>query len=117
MNDEQYKRFRKMDSDPIKCLFIKKDKVGNIHFLINGSKESHYKVTIGKNGTLTCSCPDFINNCKQNRCVCKHCLHVIYKKLKLFKNLEHSFFNRLYFTPDEIQNINNIFKNNLNKKI
>jgi len=110
MNDEQYKRFRKMNADKLKCLFTKRDPSGNMHFLVSGSTGTRYKVSVYKNGVINCSCPDFCHGCKDNDCVCKHCLHVIYKVLKLFRDVNHKFFERLYFTPDEIQTIKKIYK-------
>lgn len=116
MNDEQYKRFRKMNAENIECLISKKDKNGGLHFLINGSTGTHYKVSIYPNGKISCGCPDFTHNSKDNECVCKHCLFVLYKELRLFKNLEHYFFKRRFFTPDEIQIIQKLYKNNLKQK-
>ena len=120
MNDEQYKRFRKMNAESIKCLYSKKDKNGGIHFLISGSTGTKYKVSVYNDGRIVCDCPDFTHGSKENECVCKHCLYILYKELGLFKNLEHNFFKRLFLTPDEIQNIQKIYacacKSNLKQK-
>lgn len=108
MNDEQYKRYRKMNVEPIKCLY-KARKNTNLYFLISGSSGTNYKVTVQSDGKISCSCPDFTHGSKDNRCICKHCLYVIYNVLRLFKSVEHTFFTRLYFTPDEVQEIQKIY--------
>jgi len=114
MNNEQYKRFRKMEKDPLNCLFKAKDKAGNLHFLISGSTGVKYKVSIylhgEKKGKINCTCPDFKNNAKIQECVCKHCLHVLYKVLKIFKNVDHSFFGKCLFTVDEMTKIRLLIK-------
>lgn len=102
MNEEQYKRYRKMDAENISVLIKKRDSSGNIHYLINGQSNVHYKVSVYTNGKITCSCPDFVNTCGVQECVCKHCLYVIYKVLKFTKRLDHAFFKRRFFTPDEM---------------
>jgi len=117
MNDEQYKRFRKMNAETIECLFYTHDKNKSLHFLINGSQQKRYKVTIPKDGKITCSCPDFTHNSKVNECVCKHCLHIIYNILKLFSDVDHTFFTRLFFSKDEIQEIHKIYKKLGRKKL
>ena len=114
MNEEQYKRYRKMQKENLKCLFSKRDKSGNMHFLINGSTGSNYKVSIYIHGKITCTCPDFTHNSTEKMCVCKHCLTVIYNQLEVFSDLNHLFFSRLFFTPDEIQTIAKIYKNSKN---
>ena len=116
MNDEQYKRFRKMNSEDINCLYETHDKKKNIYFLISGSTGTHYKVEISADGKICCSCPDFKHTSKEQGCICKHCLHVIYRLLKLFKDVDHSFFKRCYFTPDEIQQIHGIYRERLKRK-
>lgn len=111
MNDEQYKRYRKMLQDPIKDLFTLKDKQGNLHFLISGSSGTKYKVTIFLNGKIACSCPDFKHH--GNSSICKHCLYVLFKSLHGIFSIKHAIFTRkpIFFTPDEIMDIKNSFKN------
>jgi len=116
MNDEQYKRYRKMNADPIKCLYKTHDKKKNIYFLISGSSGTKYKVIIPTNGKISCSCPDFTHGAKVQECVCKHCLYVIFNVLKVFTDLKHSFFTRCYFTPDEVKTIHGCYKEILRKK-
>jgi len=114
MNDEQYKRYRKMKEEPIKCLFSVKDKAGRFHFLVSGSTGTHYKVTISSaGGKISCSCPDFRNNSKNYECVCKHCLFIILEKMRLF-DIYHTFFKRpgCHFTPDEIALVAGAYKLN-----
>ena len=56
MNDEQYKRYRKMDREPIKCLYKKRDNKKIMHFLISGSSGTKYIVSIPPDGKIKCSC-------------------------------------------------------------
>ena len=116
MNDEQYKRYRKMASDPIQYLYGTHDNKKNLYFLVSGSSGTHYKVTIPTNGKISCSCPDFTHGAKEQECVCKHCLYIIYNVLKLFKDIDHTFFKRCCFTPDEIHNIHTIYREILKTK-
>lgn len=116
MNDEQYKRYRKMTSEPINCLLIKHDNKKNIYYLISGSSGIHYKVAIRSDGSIDCSCPDFKNSSKAQECICKHCLYVLNKVLKLFNDVDHTFYKRLFFTPDEIHTIHNIYREYLRTK-
>lgn len=110
MNDEQYKRYCKMTGEAIECLYQTNDRNGGLHFLISGSTGTRYKVTIHTDGKIDCGCPDFKHNSKSQECICKHCLFVIFQVLHLFKDVNHTFFERLFFTPDEIQNIQLIYK-------
>ena len=110
MNDEQYKRYRKMESDSIRCLY-KTCKKDTLHFLISGSRDVNYKVSIPRDGKISCSCPDFKHGASECECVCKHCLYVIYKEIRLFKSLDHTFFKRLYFTPDEVEKLHVLYRN------
>lgn len=116
MNDEQYKRYRKMNNEPIQCLYETHDKKKNIYFLISGSSGTKYKVTITNSGKITCSCPDFGTGAKVQECVCKHCLYVLYNRLKVFRDLDHAFFKRRYFTPDEVHQVHNCYREILKKK-
>ncbi len=111
MEDEQYKRYRKMKLEPSQILFKMKDKNNNIHFLIQGT--NRYKVTIHNNGFLSCSCPDMkftpatdtihLDNKKiKKKILCKHCLQIIDS---FGYNIDHTFFKRNFFTPDELQSI------------
>lgn len=110
MNDEQYKRYRRMTSEAINCLYRTHDKNKRLHFLISGSKGANYKVTIPPDGKMTCTCPDFVNNASVQECICKHCLFVIYQDLRYFKDVDHLFFKRRFFTPDEVRDIHNIYR-------
>jgi hypothetical protein len=110
MNDEQYKRFKKMLSENIECLHITKDK-NNLYFLINASTSKHYKIIISNDGKIKCSCPDYINTVKIQECLCKHCLYIIYNILKDYKNINHEIYKRCYFSKDEIQDIYIWYKN------
>lgn len=116
MNDEQYKRFRKMNADNIECLYYTHNSNKNLFFLISGSSGAKYKVSISPKGKIECSCPDFKNGAKVQECVCKHCLYVIYNTLKLFDDVEHEFFDRLYFTTDEVHKIHDCYRQLLRAK-
>ena len=107
MNDEQYKRYRKMFSDSIECLYKMRDH-GNYHFLILGSTKTKYKVSIYKNGDIKCGCPDFKHH---KELVCKHCLYVIFNIIGGDFHIDHEFFKRNKFTRDEIQSIHLHLKN------
>ena len=112
MNDEQYKRYRKVFTEEIECLFCKRDDMKNMHFLVSGSSGTHYKVSIYINGKITCSCPDYKHNARVQECLCKHCLHIV---SKIFPNIEHAFYKRRYFTKDEIPTVKNFYKGFKNK--
>ncbi len=99
-----------MNSDPIQCLYETHDKKKNIYFLISGSSGTKYKVVIAHNGKISCSCPDFTHGAQVQECVCKHCLYVIFKVLKIFSDVNHTFFKRCYFTFDEIKTIHSCYK-------
>ena len=116
MNDEQYKRYRRMNADPIKCLYVTHNKEKDLYFLISGSKGTKYKVTIPTNGKICCSCPDFKNSSQVQECVCKHCLYVIYNVLRLFTDVDHAFFKRCCFTPDEVHTVHNAYREILKRK-
>ena len=103
-----------MNADPIQCLYEAHDKQKNIHFLISGSTGTKYKVTITHGGKIYCSCPDYTNTSRD--CICKHCLYVIYHVLELFRDVDHPFFKRCYFTPDEIHNVHSIYREILKRK-
>jgi len=113
MNDEQYKRYRKMNAEVIKVLIRKIDKKDKtIHYLVEGDSGTHYKVSIYKTGKITCSCPDYKYSVEKE-CVCKHCLFIIINVLKMFKNnLYHPFYERHYFTPDELSDIYKYIRTN-----
>ena len=109
MHDEQYKRYQKGLSEPIKCLFsIRKKKM--YYFLVEGSTDIKYKVTIGPK-YISCSCPDYKNNAKDLEIVCKHCVHTLDDVLRLFP-ADHSFWDRRFFTPDEFEQIEKSYKVN-----
>lgn len=103
MDDEQYERYRKMRNDPPKILFKMTDKKGNIHFLVQGN--NRYKVSILPQGIITCTCPDMKYNgiVEKKKMLCKHCLAIV--DHLGFKNVNHTFFKRNFFTPDEISEI------------
>lgn len=116
MNDELYKRYRKMKSDPSFILFSARDPKGNIHYLVQGS--NRYKVTIFATGKIECSCPDMsfrvrktdehYKGSQANNYICKHCLLIV-SELG-FNDINHSFFKRTFFSPDEIQTIQKNYK-------
>lgn len=109
MNDEEYKRFRKLKTEDIQCIYNTYTN-NNFYFLVIGSSHTKYKVVIESKGKIYCSCPDFKHNARKCETTCKHCLYIIFIKLKLFKDVNHTFFKRHYFTPDEVQMIYSIYK-------
>lgn len=118
MNDAQYSRFRKMNNEHISILYTKNINK-NIYFLLKSASNTNYKISI-KNckhlgvsncGKIYCTCPDNKFNSNDKECVCKHILYILFKYLKIFNDLNHTFFKRRYFTPDEMSNIINILKN------
>lgn len=104
MNDEQYKRFRKMKNENIQCLFTLY-KAKTLYFLVVGSTGTKYKVCIKNTGQISCSCPDFKNGAQVQECVCKHCLYIIFEYLGVIKDVDHCFFERRFFTKDEMMQI------------
>lgn len=113
MNDETYKRYKKLDENIISCLFsIRKDKT--FHFLISGSNDKRYRVSIDKK-FITCTCPDYKHNCKTMETVCKHCIFILTDTLNVF-SLKHDFWKRRFLTPDEYEKIKESYKVNKVKK-
>lgn len=109
MNDECYKRYKKIKDDRIECLYsIRKEKM--YHFLISGSTDKKYRVTIGPK-YISCTCPDYKNNSKNMECVCKHCIYILTDVLKVFK-INHDFWKRRFFTLDEYTSIKESYKEN-----
>lgn len=96
MNDEQYKRYRKIISDKKIQILFNKIENGNIHYLIQGSIK--YKVSIYKTGKVICSCPDYKYSNAVNKCYCKHILFIF----NPIFDINHSIYTRTFITPDEI---------------
>lgn len=108
MNDEQYKRYRKLRTEEIEVLVCRRDDAKNMHFLVNGSTGTHYKVSVYlQGGHLVCSCPDYKHNARIQETLCKHCLFLA---TKIFPNIEHTFYKRRYFTPDELPLVKKFYK-------
>lgn len=117
MNDELYKRFRKLRQEPIECLFAMRDeKQGDFHFLINGSSGTRYKVSIQRQtGRVACSCPDYKYNNRVQECICKHALFVVAGILH--NKIDHAFFKRgYYFTADEMPLVKTYLKDQQHNK-
>lgn len=93
MNDVQYTRYKNALNTKMDCLFSTRDTAGNMHFLIESSQR--YKVSIYlHDGSVTCSCPDYTCRSRTEQCVCKHCVYVLMRHLKLVNSLDHAFFGR-----------------------
>lgn len=108
MNDEQYKRYRKLRTEEIAVLFCKRDSAKNMHFLVNGSTGTHYKVSVYRDtGKIECSCADYKHNARVQETLCKHCLFLA---IKIFPNIEHTFYKRRYFTRDEVPLVVKFYK-------
>jgi len=112
MNDLQYDKYNKMLESDISVLYHAKDVFKNYHFLVDGSTENKYRVTIyQKSGSIECTCADYKLKHKkhtQPKYLCKHCILVIIKYLNLFgrKNaIHHCFYKRGWFTKDEFDSI------------
>jgi hypothetical protein len=107
MNYNQKQRFHKIFYENIYLLDL--DKM-NKNFTISGSTANVYKCQI-VNNKIKCDCPDNNGNTFRNKCVCKHCCFILCKVLKLMKNKtdgeQHPFFERLYFTDEELVFITN----------
>jgi hypothetical protein len=92
LSDAQYTRYKNTLNTRMKCLISKVDSKGNAHFLVESSQR--YKVTIGSNGKVNCSCPDYSCRSKSEELVCKHALFILMQHLKVITRLDHAFFTR-----------------------
>lgn len=107
MNDECYKRYKK--TKELNCLYsIRKNQ--KYLFLVSGSGDSRYTVTI-ESKWVRCTCPDFKHNTKKLECLCKHCILILNRTLKLF-SVNHDFWKRRFFTPDEIAQLKESYRVN-----
>jgi hypothetical protein len=104
MNSQQEKRFAKLHGEQF---YLLDHKVGeNLCFHISGSTKNIYTVTIylGKKN-IFCTCPDAKSWCPKYGCVCKHCLFVLYRVLRVFEGQNQPFFTTLLFDTDELDRI------------
>lgn len=107
MNDNQYKRFKKLSSEPFYLLEYDQ----NFVFKISGSTKNIYTVSINAfSKTINCDCPDSISWAKKCNCVCKHCLFILYRVLKIYNTLDVPFFNTLHFNDSDMKLINTSFQ-------
>lgn len=103
MNYQQEKRYNKLRTDQFYLLGNEKvdDK---FKYHISGSTKNVYTVTVHpERSTIFCTCPDAKSWAAKYKCVCKHVLFVLYRVLKVFDIKDHPFFDRLWFTPEELE--------------
>jgi len=104
MNSQQEKRYVKLQSERFYLLDRSTTPEGKLEFHISGSTRNVYTVTVyPNNANIFCTCPDAKNWAKKNNCICKHCLFILYRVLKVFDRADHPFFDRLWFTPEELE--------------
>jgi len=106
MNDDQYKRYRKAKSEPIKIIY-KTCKDSTLHFLVSGTRGDKYKVTIGDK-SIKCTCPDSTKR-KELHCVCKHCAFVL-QQLGI-SDVDHPFWCTHTLSSDDAVKALKSFKN------
>lgn len=105
MNSQQQKRYQKLNNDKFFLLGTHREN-NNLLFDISGSTKNVYHVTIyGDTGTIFCTCPDAKSWAVKHNCICKHCLFVLYRVLRIFDNTNESFFDCLVFSIDELERI------------
>ena len=71
-------------------------------FLVMGASGKPYKIEMGENSMICCSCPDHSENGK----LCKHLLFTLIRVLRLDRSLVYSKYyakNRFLATPDTIK--------------
>ncbi len=104
MNSQQEKRYAKLRTERFYLLDRSTSPEDNLEFHISGSTRNVYTVTVyPKSATIFCTCPDARSGAKKNSCVCKHCLFILYRVLKVFDQTDHPFFGRLSFTAGELE--------------
>ena len=105
MNSQQEKRYAKLKTD-LFYLLDREVTLQNYEFHVSGSTCNIYTVTIYPDeAIICCTCPDAKSWAKKYNCVCKHCLFVLFRVLKIFDRTNQPFFNTLMFSPDEIERI------------
>lgn len=98
MNNSQLSRYAKLQTDSLYYL----GKIG-YKFDVSGSTKNVYTVMISlENKTISCNCPDSFIRAKKQACICKHCLFILYRVLRIFNRTDHLFFTTLQFTDDEL---------------
>ena len=104
MNPQQEKRYAKLRSERFYLLGHETDSKGNYQYHISGSTRNVYTVTIYPTDVkIFCTCPDAKSWAAKYNCICKHALFVLYRVLKVFDKTTHPFFDRLWFTPVELE--------------
>ena len=105
MDLQQEKRYAKLNTD-LFYLLDRECKSGDYEFHVSGSTRNVYTVTIyPEKSTIFCTCPDAKSWAQKYDCICKHCLFVLFRVLKVFDCKTQSFFEKLLFTADEIERI------------
>ena len=104
MNPQQEKRYAKLRTEHFYLLGQDNDDKGNILYHISGSTRNVYTVTVyPADAKIFCSCPDAKSWAARYNCVCKHSLFILYRVLQVFDRTDHPFFDRLQFTPLELE--------------
>lgn len=103
MSFQQHKRFNKLRTDAFYLLDRQKTDTHAI-FHISGSTKNIYTVTTDlKTRTIDCNCPDGKFASKNLNVKCKHCLFVLIRVLRLFKDCTDTFFDILQLTEKQLQ--------------
>ena len=104
MNSQQVKRYEKLQTEGFYLLDHGTDDKGNLNYHISGSTRNVYKVTVyPRVAKIFCSCPDAKSWAARYNCICKHSLFILYRVLNVFDRTDHPFFDRLWFTPTELE--------------
>lgn len=101
----QTKRFNKLKTDAF-YLLNRENTTQNLKFHISGSTKNIYTVVIDKkSNSIDCDCPDGKYASKNLNVKCKHCLFVLVRVLRLFKDCTDDFFTTLKFSPSQLESI------------
>ncbi|VVU95014.1 hypothetical protein CPAV1605_739 [seawater metagenome] len=135
MDIEQYSRYKKLNYE-IFYLLDWREREEEFWFAISGSSFNIYNITISKiKNNIICTCRDFIDNCIDNKLICKHCCFILFTVIKLYYKYsfkidkirlnrpqgyntinESEFFNKLVFSFVEIiligKKIKRLYNNN-----
>ena len=83
LSSQQCKRFEKIYVDPFYVVSSELDESALPRFAISGSTQNVYRLSLGRNGRFTCSCPDAYMNCERLHCICKHACFVIFRVFRM----------------------------------
>jgi len=88
VSHDQYKRFRRIYSEPFYVLEMRSVASDNNALAVvvemSGSRAgSAYRLSISRSGSVTCSCMDASVNCRRIGCVCKHACFLAVRVLRV----------------------------------